>query len=228
MRNFVKNVGNSQNVTIKSINYHAICLLLYQLHINFARYFFFIQKNLTMKRLFFAASLLLSSHFIFAQINQGQWLVGGNASFQSSKYGDVDASKVTNLTFSPNAGYFFINNLAGGLRLTIESEKFKEADDATSSFLFAPFVRYYFLPAANKVNVFGDASYGFGSMKDGESESFNQFTISAGPAIFLSPNAALEFALQYASAGGDAIGDDRYNSFGVNVGFQIHLGNASK
>ena len=181
-----------------------------------------------MKRLLIAASLLLSSHFIFAQINQGQWLVGGNASFESGKFGDSDASKYTSFTFSPNAGYFFINNLAGGLRLSLESTKFKEDDDASSSFLFAPFVRYYFLPAANNVNIFGDASYGFGSIKDGESDGFNQFAISAGPAIFLSPNTALEFALQYASAGGDAYGgDDRLSRFGLNVGFQIHLGNAA-
>lgn len=112
------------------------------------------------------------------------------------------------------------------MRLNLESTKFKDAEDATSSVLFAPFVRYYFLPAAQKVNIFADASYGFGSMKVGESESFNQYSIMAGPAIFLTPNTALEFALQFRSAGGDAFGgEDRQNNFGVNVGFQIHLGN---
>jgi hypothetical protein len=182
-----------------------------------------------MKKFFIAASLILSSHFIFAQVNKGQWLVGGNANFQSGKFGDSDAGKYTSFTFSPDAGYFFINNLAGGMRLSLQSTKFKSAENATSSFLFAPFARYYFLPATNKVNVFGDASYGFGSMKDGNSESFNQYAISAGPAVFLSPNTALEFTLQYASAGGDAYGgNDRMNTFGVNVGFQVHLGKASK
>ena len=177
-----------------------------------------------MKRLFIAASLILSSHFIFAQVDKGQWLVGGNASFESGKFGDLDASKYTSFTFSPNAGYFFINNLAGGLRMSLESTKFKSDENASSSFLFAPFVRYYILPSSNKVNVFGDASYGFGSMKDGDSESFNQFAIAAGPAVFLSPNTALEFTLQYASAGGDAYGgNDRMNRFGFNVGFQVHL-----
>ena len=29
---------------------------------------------------------------------------------------------------------------------------------------------------------------------------------------------------EYTSAGGDAYGDDRLNNFGVNVGFQVHLG----
>jgi hypothetical protein len=207
----------------------VMCLHLNDSRITFALVNLLSNKNLTMKKVFIVASLILSSHFIFAQVNKGQWLVGGNANFESGKFGDLDGSKYTSFTFSPNAGYFFINNLAGGMRLSLQSTKFKSEENASSSFLFAPFARYYFLPATNKVNVFGDASYGFGSMKDGESESFNQFAIAAGPAVFLSPNTALEFTLQYASAGGDAYGgDDRLNKFGFNVGFQVHLGNASK
>lgn len=160
----------------------------------------------------------------FAQINKGQWLVGGSASASFSKQGSNDDSKVTSVSVSPDAGYFFINNFAGGARVSFTSVKVKSAEDASTSFLFAPFVRYYFLPAAQKVNLFADASYGFGTAKNGNSESFNQFSIAAGPAVFLSPNTALEFTLQYSSAGGDAIGDDRMNNFGLNVGFQIHLG----
>lgn len=111
--------------------------------------------------------------------------------------------------------------------MNLASLKEESEEDASSSFAVAPFVRYYFMPASGKVNIFADASYGFGSMKNGESESFNQYTISAGPAVFLSPNTALEFALQYNSAGGDAYGgEDRMKVFGVNVGFQVHLGNA--
>ena len=65
-------------------------------------------------------------------------------------------------------------------------------------------------------------------MSDGDSESFNQYSIMAGPAIFLTPNTALEFALAYQSFGGDAYGDDRQKNFGLNIGFQIHLGNPVK
>jgi hypothetical protein len=66
-------------------------------------------------------------------------------------------------------------------------------------------------------------------MKQTNSASFNQFAFMAGPAVFLTPNTALEFALQYRSAGGDAFGgNDRQNNFGINVGFQVHLGNGKK
>lgn len=178
-----------------------------------------------MKKVLFAAFMTIAVQGVFAQVNKGQWLVGGQAGFASLKHGE---GKATAFTFSPNGGYFFIDKLAGGLRAEIESVKPKGGDAATD-LLVAPFLRYYFLPAADKVNVFADASYGFGSVKEGgESASQNGFAISAGPAIFLSPNTALEFALQYRSMGGDAYGDERENAFGFKIGFQIHLGGGSK
>ena len=177
-----------------------------------------------MKKLLIASLVLTLSNSTFSQINKGQWLAGGSVGFESSKYADQDDSKTTNFQFSPNAGYFFLQNFAGGLRVTIQTEKVK-GSDADNNLLFAPFVRYYFLPATQKVNVLADASYGFGSRKsDGESDGYNQFAFSAGPAIFLSQHTGLEFLLQYRSAGGDAIGDDRWNNFGLNIGFQVHLG----
>ncbi|THU34811.1 porin family protein [Niastella caeni] len=178
-----------------------------------------------MKKVLFAAFLLVSSNAIFAQVNQGQWLAGGNAGFNSWKRGD---SKSTTIFVNPNVGYFFINNLAGGLRLGLESEKVKGDEDATVQYGVAPFVRYYFLPAAQKVNVFADASYGFDKIKQGDAKaSGNHFSIMAGPAVFLSPNTALEFALYYSSYGGDRyenVAGDRSNNFGLSIGFQVHLG----
>jgi hypothetical protein len=95
----------------------------------------------------------------FSQINKGQWLVGGSASLDFSKQGDNDDSKVTSVTVSPDAGYFFLNNFAGGARVSFQSVKVKSDEDASTKFLFVPFVRYYFLPAAQKVKLFADASY---------------------------------------------------------------------
>ena len=178
-----------------------------------------------MKKVCLSLLTLVLCTTLFSQINKGQWLAGGSIGFESGKFGDFDASKFTSFEFSPDAGYFFMQNLAAGARVSFQTMKFKE-QDATNSFLFSPFVRYYFLPATRRVNILADGSYGLGSMKNEEgSETFNQFAIAAGPAVFLSPNTALEFTLRYSSAGGDAYGgDDRLKNFGLNVGFQVHLG----
>lgn len=180
-----------------------------------------------MKKVLFAALMTIAVQGVFAQVNKGQWLVGGNVSFSSDKWGDDDASKSTSFDFSPNAGYFFIDKLAGGLRLTFSSDKVKSADKANTTLLVAPFARYYFLPAAQKVNILADASYGFGSTGTSDKASLSGFTLAAGPAIFLSPNTALEFTVGYQSYKLEDV-DDRRNSFGVNVGFQVHLGGGKK
>jgi hypothetical protein len=181
-----------------------------------------------MKKVFVLLSMVLLIQTSFAQVNKGQWLVGGSTTFTSTSQGDYSN---TNFDFSPNVGYFFMNNFAGGLRLGFMSDKDK-GDDATSSFNIAPFLRYYFLPAEKKVNVFGDASYGFGSYNSGGGEgdskmNSSNFSIAAGPAIFLTPHTALEFALSYNSMKFEDVAD-RYNTIGFNVGFQIHLGKAKK
>ncbi len=181
-----------------------------------------------MKKIFMVAVATILIQTGFAQVNQGQWLVGGNASFSSSKLGDF---KTTTFEFAPNAGYFFINNFAGGLRVNVQSVKEEldgGQDGKSSSTMVAPFVRYYFLPAAQKVNVFADASYGFGSMKsDGSSSrSISGFSVMAGPAIFLSPNTALEITLGYNSTKMENV-DDRQNTLQFGAGFQIHLGKSA-
>jgi hypothetical protein len=184
-----------------------------------------------MKKVLIAAFLLVSSNAIFAQVNQGQWLAGGSAGFNHSSQGDT---KQTTITVSPDLGYFVINQLAVGLRPEFGYTKTKtkvgsvSQSGSVTAFWIAPFVRYYFMPSGEKVNVFADGSYGFGSskVKGGSSVSGNYYQIKAGPAIFLTPSAALEFALYYRSYGGDAYeaNGDRDNNFGLSIGFQIHLG----
>jgi Outer membrane protein beta-barrel domain len=182
-----------------------------------------------MKKVLLVTFLAVSAGAAFAQtnINKGAWMVGGNASFASEKQGDF---KSTNVGFSPNAGYFFMNQFAGGLRTGITSAKsdFGTSEATTSTWSVAPFLRYYILPASQKINVFADASYGFGSttQKVGTTKtdaSSSNFSIMAGPALFLTPNTAMELTIGYQSTKYQDV-DDRDNTIAVGIGFQIHLG----
>ena len=181
-----------------------------------------------MRKLFFATLFVGSVSAAFSQgnINKGDWMLGGDAGFTSQKQGDY---KTTSFNLAPDAGYFFIDNFAGGLRVSLASSKetYNSEDIKNNSYSLAPFVRYYFLPASQKVNLFADASFGFGQNKytSGGTDSKTNFTnlgIKAGPAIFLTPATALEIALGYNSTKVKNI-SDRENQFGVSVGFQIHL-----
>lgn len=157
-----------------------------------------------------------------AQTQKGNWLVGGSANFSSVKQGEFSA---TSFGISPMAGYFIVEDLALGASLNFSSFK-EEDDDASTEFSIGPFVRYYFVDLGPSAKLFGQANVAFGSSKYINSEGFTEWGISAGPAIFLNPHTALEITLGYGSQKyKDA--DDAVNAFGVNVGFQIHLGGGS-
>jgi len=184
---------------------------------------------MTMKNLVIATVLVASASIVSAQsnISKGDWLAGGTAGFNHTKMGDY---KTTEIGVSPNVGYFFMNNFAGGLRAGVSSTKEKFGSDETtaSGYHVGPFVRYYFLPATQKINIFADASGAFGQDKSETGTGdikmkYSQFGIMAGPAIFLTPNTALEVALGYTS---QKVKDasDASSTIGLNVGFQIHLG----
>jgi hypothetical protein len=177
-----------------------------------------------MKKIILASLIAISASTVFAQSNiqKGDWMVGGSASFSSQKFKGVEGT-TTSFEISPDAGYFFANQFAGGLSLAYTSAK-ESGSDAVSAVAVAPFVRYYFLPAEQKVNVFAQGSYAFGSAKaGGESASVNGYSFVAGPSIFLTPATALEIGVGYTSLGGKAYEGTRNNTFGVKVGFQIHL-----
>jgi len=176
-------------------------------------------KMYTMKKILLAICLFVWVGSLTAQVQKNDWLIGGSTKFSSNKTADL---KTTMFEFSPNAGYFFVNNFAAGLRAGINSVKL-EGTDAVSSSLFSPFLRYYFLPAANKVNFMLDGSFGVGSTSAaGETISQNGFGFAAGPAIFLNKHTALEFTLGYNSIKYEA-DPDRSNTFTLGVGFQVHL-----
>lgn len=179
------------------------------------------------KSLLAACMLLLFANVASSQISKGNLLLGGSTSFSSSKSGDY---KLTEFSFAPNIGYFFLNNFAGGLRIQIDSYKEDGDEDAYVITSFAPFVRYYFIPASKeqKVNIFADAAFGFGSEGSGDNKSnVNGYSFMAGPAIFLNPHTALELTLGYSSMKFED-DPDRYNTFKINIGFQIHLNTAKK
>lgn len=186
-----------------------------------------------MKKLLLIAFAAVTTFSASAQTEKGKYLLGGTASFDTEKYGS-SSNKSTNITINPEVGYFFMDNLAGGLRLGLSSEKYKGSDytETYSTTEVAPFLRYYFLSLAEKVKLFADVAYGFGTEKekykeDGEDTEedkypYGSFSVSAGPAFFLSPNAALMVALRYNNMKyKDA--SDAYSKFGVHVGFQLHF-----
>ncbi len=178
------------------------------------------------QRIAAVALLAMIGYTAKAQVTQGSFLAGGSLSFSSEKYSEGGTAK-NRLTIAPNAGYFFIDKLAGGLKTSFSS--YKADGDSYTNFAAGPFARYYFLPVEKKTNVLLEGSFLFGSEKyDGfEAEGKTQIGIAAGPAFFLNQFVAVEALLGWQSVKHK---DDagRYNNFGLSIGFQVHLSGKKK
>ena len=168
-----------------------------------------------------------------AQINQGQFLIGGNTSFESLKSDgeNVVSHKTTTLFVSPNIGYFIIPKLVGGLRLNFSVYKQKYPVSSTwTNISLSPFLRYYLLSQKQKFNVLVDAGYinskSKSRIQNGQTpiEKTHGYNISLGPSIFLNEHVALEFLLGYKHTKVKDYGDNKTTTFNTGLGLQIHLG----
>jgi hypothetical protein len=145
-----------------------------------------------------------------AQIGQGTILVGASSNFGFTNVSPDGGDSYTKFDLHGKVGYFFIENLTGGIKLD-----YAKVDEA-SAFGFGVFGRYYL----NNVIILGAS---LGTYK----EDYGSFDASAttlglegGYAAFITDNIAVEPTLNIDLFSGDI---DRTN-FGLNVGFTLYLG----
>ena len=164
-----------------------------------------------------------------AQITKGNWLAGGSACF-SSQDQTLNSYEVKGIQIrvSPVAGHFFKDRIAGGLRLNgwYNSVRINNTDpDRVTAIGIGPFLRYYFLPNYNRINILANASYLNETRLDdgpGDETRSSSYTLSAGPVIFFNSSVGLEFTLNY-----DVYKSNANTSLAKTlffaIGFQVHL-----
>ncbi|HEX6226912.1 MAG TPA: autotransporter outer membrane beta-barrel domain-containing protein [Chryseolinea sp.] len=192
------------------------------------------------KRITLFVIAMVASLGAFAQFNKGRMLVGGSAEFRTMSDKDKTGGTTTTngnrttLSISPSFGYFIIDQLAVGAAVDMSLSKWnaKDAfddDNNTTSIQFQPFVRYY-LP----MGIFFQGKFGVGTAKTtyddrGDSKyNTSSLALSAGYAIFLSDNVAIEPELGYRTSKFKNTDSDTKNlnsGLFLRVGFQIYLGN---
>jgi hypothetical protein len=177
-----------------------------------------------MKKSLLFVFMIASGYLVNAQINQNNWMVGGSFAFSSSEV--MDFTTKTTL-FSPNIGYFFADRFAGGIKGNLSSLKM-EGEDVMSTSMFGPYLRYYLLKNDNDFNMHFEGNYMFGATK-AAGETFNQngYELAATPMVFLNKHTALELRVSYGSVHTEGE-TERTNTFGLGIGFQVHLGGAIK
>lgn len=177
-----------------------------------------------MKKTLLSLLLIASGFFAQSQINKNNWMVGGSFAYSSSEVMDI-TTKTT--LFSPNLGYFFLDKFAGGIRGNLSALKM-EGENVMSTSMFGPYLRYYLLKNDSDFNLHFEGNYMFGATK-AAGETFNQdgYELAVTPMVFLNRHTALELRISYGSVNTEDE-PERTNTFGLGVGFQIHLGGGSK
>ena len=179
---------------------------------------------------FFIYSLFLIS--AKAQITKGNWMVGGSASFLTSKIvgtaPNTASGNQNSLNINPGIGYFFINKFAGGIRVLINYENVGVGSSRISStqYSLGPFARYYFLPKEKQVNIFSEVDYSYTvPAPHSQNQNSDGYIIELGTAVYFNTSVGLEFTLQYANSKSN-IGISK--TFQIGLGFQIHLEKVDK
>lgn len=184
----------------------------------------------------------------YGQTDKGKLLIGGGSTLDFSSLNSTwktdddegDAGKMTELEFSPQIGYFVIDNLAVGVELPITYSSETDEDDykySTTAIALAPFVRYYFGTTNIKPYLHGSAGYGTMKMKedppggasDDEFVGMFIYSLGGGLGIFLNEKVSLDIGLGYVSASAKPEEDYDVNfrvigsGFGIGIGFAIVL-----
>lgn len=145
-----------------------------------------------------------------AQISQGAILVGASSNFGFNSISPDGGDSYSQFDLHGKAGYFFAENIAGGLLLDFAKE------DEFSQFGFGVFGRYYV-----NGNIILGASLSTNKLDPGvgDGASFMGLGIEGGYAAFITDAIAIEPTLNIDLYSGD------YDAtrFGLNVGFAFYL-----
>lgn len=156
-----------------------------------------------------------------AQIEQGNWMMGGSGSFGNYKIRNGDDSfNSTQIGINPNIGYFIIDKLAFGTAAQVNFSIYTDGSPTYKSYTISPFVRYYFFENEKKINIFSEVNYEILRISNNVQKQ-DKFKVKAGVVFFLNSSVGIEVALNYSKQKSNL--DYEYRGIYLDVGFQIHL-----
>jgi hypothetical protein len=155
-----------------------------------------------------------------SQTERGDWLVGGNMSFNT-------AENSSTFRLSPNAAFFAWRNVALGGRLSYDYDKL--GDSKLSSFALGPLARVYM--GGEVIKPFSQMDINFLSNKtttnqSSTTESGRSFFVGLGLALFINRNVALEGLMGYQNTRVENKSSD--GGLAARFGFQVYISRLSR
>lgn len=164
-----------------------------------------------MKKLVLFVFALIASTAAFSQVEKGDVSGTANVSFSSMKAEGTDAINMAQ--FNVRAGYFFTNNIEGGLNLAITSVA------ETTSTGFGPYAVYNFLTADAKLLPYLGANFlNYNTGVEG-TDPINQLGGFGGAKYFLTEVVNIDASLNYTTWLGDFSGSTLTFNLGIGINF---------
>jgi hypothetical protein len=169
-----------------------------------------------MKKIILALFLSGILASVNAQTEKGDWMVGG-----SFRLNTTDNN--TEISLTPSAGLFVIDNLAVGASLTISYSK--TGTLKLTDFGVGPFVRYYFTNANIRPILQGSLNFLSRRSKNGSNSpttnNGTSYFLGGGAAIFISEQVSIDGLMGFNHSKFDHLAGG--GGFALNVGFQVYL-----
>jgi len=167
-----------------------------------------------MKKLALFVFALIVSTVAFSQVEKGDVNATAAVSFTSQKFKDFDdPTNMSNITV--RAGYFFTNNIEGGLSLSVSGTSF--AGESSTTVGWGPYAVYNFLTADAKMLPYVGAN--FYSMSMEGIDPINQIGAFGGAKYFLTEVVNIDASLNYTSWLGDIKGSTILFNVGIGINF---------
>ncbi len=170
-------------------------------------------------------TVLTSNSFSQSAVTQGSYSISGNISF-SSMTTENRSGSISEFTFNPSVGYFFIDNLFTGFSVLYHS--ISSGDYSNSNYGFGPSIRYFF-DASDKLKPFLGLGYYYSMVDSDDDVTANTVILSGGIDLFVTKSFAIEGSVNYSTGVYDypagTYGDDptiEVISIGLGVNYFIH------
>lgn len=177
-----------------------------------------------MKKIVLSTALIISGLFATskAQIQKGNWMVGGNVANMTFTNG-------FNMNLTPKLGYFVMDNWVIGGEVNLNVYSPKGTGVTQTNWGVGAFTRYYFGDSQidsilKNGRFFGEGNVGFSGINSGAGSSTNGLGlgIGAGYSYFITKNVGLEALLKYDGVVGGGNSSTNGN-LGLAIGFQIYI-----
>jgi hypothetical protein len=190
-------------------------------------------RSIIAYKIFLIISIHLFYNEIYAQIEKGNWIIGGNGSLSRTEANNPNIlfNRYLYINIDNNTGYFFKDKFAVGVKSSFSYTKIvnygawgNSISELKPLYGLGIYMRYYILPLDKRINFLAELKYQryFPGGKFISPKITHGLGITLGSVLFLNDVIGVEYTISYGSSPSFSRGYFA-NTLQTGIGLQIHL-----